>query len=73
MLHGYLRFLPALLLLAVAREALCQEPQYVFFPGEEPWHQTGYQVGTGWAASMQNKSESYLTYGPFWTPTTPVS
>ena len=38
-----------------------------FLPGTEPYHKTGYQSGTAWAVSVNNASNNYMTYGPYWT------
>jgi hypothetical protein len=40
--------------------------QVVFLPGTESWHLTGYQAGSAWAASVQNATNNYLTYGPYY-------
>ncbi len=44
------------------------ENQVVFYPGQSTLHQTGFQVGTAWAASVDNKTNAYLTYGPYYQP-----
>ena len=54
--------------LAATAAAKFNEASYPFFPGQETYHQTGYRVGMGWAASVQNASHAYLTYGPYWSP-----
>ena len=59
-------------LVACACLARAAEPAVVFYPGLESWYQTGFAVGNAWAASVLNKSEAYLTYGPYWTPPTAV-
>ena len=39
----------------------------VFLPGSEPYHKTGSAVGTAWAASVNDPTNAYLTYGPYWS------
>eukprot|EP01084_Bolivina_argentea_P224409 379476_1 len=38
----------------------------IFYPGTEVWHLTGSKYNTtAWYATVKDKSEQYLTYGPY--------
>ncbi|CAF1279215.1 unnamed protein product [Rotaria sordida] len=40
--------------------------QLVFYPGTQPYHQTGFRFNnTAWVVTTQDPSERYLTYGPY--------
>eukprot|EP01113_Clastostelium_recurvatum_P044245 TRINITY_DN7451_c1_g1_i1.p1 TRINITY_DN7451_c1_g1~~TRINITY_DN7451_c1_g1_i1.p1 ORF type:complete len:525 (+),score=77.20 TRINITY_DN7451_c1_g1_i1:11-1585(+) len=45
----------------------CQHSQdtLVFYPGQSPYHQTGFKNGNAWSATIQSSKNEYLTYGPY--------
>lgn len=65
-LDFFISFIVHLCALVSSDEHVSKSTEYHFYPGTSPYHLTGYQYNTNaWRVTVNNKSQTYLTYGPY--------
>ena len=58
--------LPAFCFLSVLYPIVLNGHGITYYPGNQPWHLTGQVYeSTGWYVTVENKANTFLTYGPY--------